>query len=73
MSLFHKYLKVPRSHFNFINKASLCVEPGLKSTVKSFSEATVASNSLITAKLHQPHDFAQKRSQWVLVDDIAWS
>ncbi len=35
---------------NFINKPSLCAEPGLKSTDQRFSEATVKLDSVITAK-----------------------
>ncbi len=48
----HSALKPDHISLNLINKTSVCVEPGLKSTDLRFSEATVAHASLITTKSH---------------------
>ncbi len=60
---------------NFLNKSSLCVEPGLKLTDKWFSEAAIARNSVNTAKFRLSPAvrpcWAVKRSRWVLTDDGA--
>ncbi len=46
----HSVLTSDHISLNFINKPSLCAEPGLKSTDQRFSEAAVAFDSVITAR-----------------------
>ncbi len=46
----HSVLTQGHISLNFINKPSLCAEPGLKSTDQRFSEAVNAHDSLITLK-----------------------
>ncbi len=41
---------------NFINKMSVCAEPGLKSAGQRFSEAAIVNDSVITAKSRRSPD-----------------
>ncbi len=68
----HSVLTPDHISLNFINKTSLCEEPGLKSTDQRFSEAAITRDSEINAK--SPAVWrccALKRSRWGLTDNRA--